>query len=80
MNLALTIVHKTKKTNKLYYTGDYSSNLSNEKFLGYFTEENCCKFPQGKQIQGNLTRFNESLIFSVVYVLFINRLKLLRFH
>ena len=47
---------------------------------GYLTEGNCCKFPQGKRIQGNLTGFKESVIFSVVYVLFINRFKLLGFN
>ena len=58
-----------------------SSNLSKKKFLKvYLTEGNCCKFPQGKQIQGNLTGFKESVIFSVVYVLFINRFKLLGFN
>ena len=55
-------------------------NLSNIKVLGYLTEGNCCKFPQGKRIQGNLTGFKESVIFSVVYVLFINRFKLLGFN
>ena len=44
------------------------------------TEGNCCKFPQGKWIQGNLTGFKESAIFSVVYVLLINRFKLLGFN
>ena len=47
------------------------NNLSN----GYLTEGNCCKFPQGKRIQGNLTGFKDSVIFSVVYVLFINCFK-----
>ena len=47
--------------------------------LGCVTERNCCKFPQGKQIQGNLTAFIERVIFSVVYVLFINLFKLLVF-
>ena len=37
------------------------------------------KFPHGKRIQGNLTGFKERVIFSVVYVLFINRFKLLVF-
>ena len=44
------------------------------------TGGNCCEFPQGKRIQGNLTRFKESVISSVVYVLFINRFKLLGFN
>ena len=37
------------------------------QFGGYLTEGNCCKFPQGKRIQGNLTGFKEGAIFSVVY-------------
>ena len=44
------------------------------------TEGNCGKFPQGKRIQRNLTGFKESVKFSVVYVLFINRFKLLGFN
>ena len=38
------------------------------------------KIPLGKWIQGNLTGFKESVIFSVVYVLFINCFKLLGFN
>ena len=38
------------------------------------------KIPEGKWTQGNLTGFKESVIFSVVYVLFINRFKLLGFN
>ena len=38
------------------------------------------KIPQGIWTRGNLTGFKESVIFSVVYVLFINRFKLLRFN
>ena len=63
-------------------TANYSepnSNLTNKTFKGYLTGGNCCKFPKGKRIQGNLTGFKESVIFSVDYVLFINRLKLLGF-
>ena len=51
-----------------------------KKVLGYLTEGSCGKFPQGKRIQDNLTGFKESAIFSVVYVLFINRFKLLGFN
>ena len=50
------------------------------KLLRISYEGNCCKFPQGKRIQGNLTRFKEIVIFPVVYVLLINRFKLLGFN
>ena len=35
MNLTLTIVYKTKKTNKLYYTGDNPSVLILLKLLNW---------------------------------------------
>ena len=45
------------------------------------TGGNYSKFPQEKGIKGNiLTGFKESVIFSVVNVLFINRFKLLGFN
>ena len=43
-------------------------------------EGNCCKFPQGKGIQGNLTGFLKKKNFSVVYVLFITCFRLLGFN
>ena len=55
-----------------------SSNLSNETFRIPY-KRRLLKISQGKWIQGNLTGFKESVICSVVYVLFINRFKLLGF-
>ena len=47
MNLTLTIVHKTKKTNKLYYTGDDPKIVKVERLLVFFfsrlkTDSNDC--------------------------------------
>ena len=33
--------------------------------MRYLTEGNCCKFPQGKGIQYNLTGFKERVIFQL---------------
>ena len=66
-------------TNHCLVYGEIANNKNNLS-NGYLTEGNCCKFPQGKRIQGNLTGFKESVEKKVVYVLFINRFKLLGFN
>ena len=38
MNLTLTIVHKTRKTNKLYYTGDDPTFKSVDKIAKLTSE------------------------------------------
>ena len=46
-----------------------SSNLSDKTFKDMLQKETAVNFLKGKRIQGNLSRFKESVIFSLVCVL-----------
>ena len=53
-----------------------SSNLSNKTFKDILQKETAVNFLKGNEFKAILPGFKESVRFSVVYVLFINRFKL----
>ena len=58
-----------------------SSNLSNKTFKDIFQKETALNFLKVNEFKAILPDgFKESVFFSVVYVLFINRFKLLGFN
>ena len=57
-----------------------SSNLSNKTFKDILQKETAVNFLKGNEFKAILPGFKESVRFSVVYVLFINRFKLLGFN
>ena len=56
-----------------------SSNLSNKTFKDTLQKETAVNFLKGNEFKA-FSGFKESVIFSVVYALFINRFKLLVFN
>ena len=75
MNLTLTIVHNTKKTNKLYYTGDdlYNVRVAPPYATPKVTKYQRCNFIiQVHQFTIKIDKININLLFECVKIVEFN--------